>query len=554
MMAMMSLLSSFLLVMAVWGGHHTNLASAEGIVISSSATALTEYWQTMVPNSPMPLAILELLLTSTGQDDHMGKQDTNNIHTPNKWTGEKYVGASLPKSRKIGLHPTIDANARTETDNQKNQIWFYGWGPRKINNEKTIKGLVREPVKDIYDKKKQVWFYGWGPLKSSDEKTRNELVREPIRKLYDKKNQIWFYGWGPQKMNNEKTMRGLVREPVKNIHNKKKQVWFYGWGQLNISDKKTRKELVREPVRKIYDKKNQIWFYGWGQVQNSNEKVAKQLVMEPVKQVYEEKNQFRGPQAKDDGARESGMQEDDGHQGGSRIHGESTVSNIIFFEESLKPGSTITPYIQPSATSGAPLLQREVANTIPMSTENFTDILAMFAPVSSAMADDVWVMLDLCERPSLVKGEKKTCATSVESMVEFAASVLTGGNTRGLRAFSSPDVPAEGVTSSRKYKVVAARRATESSKTMTCHGMSFPFVVFMCHAVNPTRTYEVTLESEDLTSRIVLLAVCHLDTSEFDPMKMPGHAKPGDAPACHFIPRDSVLWAPVAPAAAAAAA
>ncbi|KAI4974313.1 hypothetical protein ZWY2020_047593 [Hordeum vulgare] len=559
MTAMMSILSLFLLVTTVWGGPRANLTNVEGIVVSNSAAELTEYWQTTVPNSPMPLAILELLDTSTGHDDHMGKQDTDNNRTPNKWTNEKYVGASLLNSRRYGLHPNIDGKARTKSGNQKNQMWFYGWSPQKANNKKTTEGLAREPVKQMNDKKNQMWFYGWGPEKVNNEKTTKGLAREPVKQMNDKENQMWFYGWSPQKANNEKTTEVLAREPVKQMNDKKNQMWFYGWGPEKVNNEKTTKGLAREPVKQMNGKENQMWFYGWSPQKVDNEKTTEVLAREPVKQMNNKKNQMWfygwGPVqiSNDDGARESAVREDDGHQGKSHIHGESSVSNIIFFEESLKPGSTIAPYIQPSATSGAPLLQRDVANTIPMSTGNLTDILAMFAPVSHAMAKDVWMMLDLCERPSLVKGEKKTCANSVESMVEFAAYVLTGGNTRGLRAFSSPDVPAEGVTSGRKYKVVAARRATESSETMTCHGMSFPFVLFMCHAVNPTRTYEVTLESEDLTSTMVSLAVCHLDTSEFDPKKMPGHTKPGDAPACHFIPRDSVLWAPVAPAASAAA-
>jgi hypothetical protein len=235
------------------------------------------------------------------------------------------------------------------------------------------------------------------------------------------------------------------------------------------------------------------------------------------------------------------------------------LNNTVFLEEALTLGSIITPYIRPSAVSGgAPLLRRDVADSIPMSTENFTDVMKMFAPASHHMARDIWSTLDICEHLHPVKDEKKTCVTSVESMVEFAASVVAGGNTGGLRAFSLANVPAEGVAWGKMYKVVAAKRITEEGDTVTCHNMKFPVAAYMCHAVNPTRVYTVTLESEHVTSagevgqRMEALAVCHLDTSQFGAMNMPENVKPGDAPLCHFISRDSVLWAPAAEPAAAA--
>jgi hypothetical protein len=185
-----------------------------------------------------------------------------------------------------------------------------------------------------------------------------------------------------------------------------------------------------------------------------------------------------------------------------------------------------------------------------MSMRNFTDILRMFAPISNGMATDIWSTLEQCEHPDPIKGETKACATSFESMVEFVASVL-GVSTYNLRAFSSPDAPVKGIMPGRGFKVVAATRVTEAEDTITCHGGRFPFALFMCHSLNPTRVYSVTLEEEDVdtddaSQRMEVLAVCHLDTSGFDPARMPLHVKPGDAPLCHFISRDSILWAAVA--------
>jgi hypothetical protein len=73
--------------------------------------------------------------------------------------------------------------------------------------------------------------------------------------------------------------------------------------------------------------------------------------------------------------------------------------------------------------------------------------------------------------------------------------------------------------------------------------------MFMCHAVNPTRVYSVTMEREagddDVAGpeRMEALVVCHLDTSDFNPAKIPENVKPGEAPLCHFLASDNVLWA-----------
>ncbi|KAM3196260.1 hypothetical protein ACQJBY_072115 [Aegilops geniculata] len=241
---------------------------------------------------------------------------------------------------------------------------------------------------------------------------------------------------------------------------------------------------------------------------------------------------------------------ENGHEGDVHIHGDFT-----FTEDIVKLGSTIIPYILPSATLGAPLLQRDIADYIPISIRNFNGIMKMFAPVSYSMANDIWSTLNMCEHVRPLKGEKKMCIGSVESMVEFVSSVL--GSTRDLRAFSSSQVPNEGVVTKRRYKVVASRRPTESSETATCHGMNFPYAVFMCHAMNPTRVYALTLQSENdggEGQKMEVLVVCHLDTSGFDPSKMPKGTRPGEAPACHFVGRDTVLWAPVAAAATTTAA
>lgn len=243
------------------------------------------------------------------------------------------------------------------------------------------------------------------------------------------------------------------------------------------------------------------------------------------------------------------------------INGRPLEEKVLFPEDIFRAGSVIKNlYIDSSATLHTACQSRAAAGYVPMSRKDLTDIVNTYAPTSLAMARDIWSTLNLCEHARRVNGERQTCAGSIKSMVGFAVSVL---GTTDLRAFSSSrDVPAEGVTSSssssQRYEVVAVRPVTaagaRTASTMTCHSMEFPGPGYYCHAINPTKAYEVVLLRKEeggvpATTTMRALAVCHLDTSGFDPHMsffVDRGIKPGDATACHFLSRGSVLWVPTA--------
>ncbi|XP_034592434.2 BURP domain-containing protein 10 [Setaria viridis] len=237
---------------------------------------------------------------------------------------------------------------------------------------------------------------------------------------------------------------------------------------------------------------------------------------------------------------------------------------LLYPETTFTPGSKINLYIDRAAALHSAWLRPDSADSIPISRKNFNDIVTMSAPVSNSMAHGMWSTLSSCEHPREVAGEQKACVASVESMHGFAASAL---RTNDLRALStSLDVPEEGISSpSHMYRVAAVRVVTAGGAkpaavdTVTCHSMSFPFALFYCHAVNPTRIYEVTLQKEETAAVpaprrpavVRALAVCHVNTSGFDPtlkywVKL--GVKPGEAPVCHFLTRGDVLWAPASAA------
>uniref|UniRef100_A0ACD5Y023 Uncharacterized protein n=1 Tax=Avena sativa TaxID=4498 RepID=A0ACD5Y023_AVESA len=526
MSVMLPILSSLLLVMAVGGVMHTNSVRAEETIVSNMAR-ITAYWQTMLPNTPMPSAILDLLTTTHG-NGHEGE----------------------------GGH--IDGGTRTKNDNQK--LLIYGQVDKNENQQvRHSNGPITKNDNQnliIYGKTEEshgqnLIIYG----KSEKNVDQNLLIYGKTEKKYDeatKLNEQNLIIYGKSKKKDDQNLI-IYGKPEKTDN---QNLLIYA--KLEKNDGGTIKSKVQDDGQegeggnihggitgaKNDDQKLQIY----GQREKHEEQKVRHRYG-PTTKNDDQNLLIYGKGEKNDGKTTKSNMQDEGE--GGHMHG-----GIFFSEDSVAPGSTIAPHILPSLTSGASFLPRHVAGSIPISTRNFTDIMAMFAPVSHAMAADIWSALYVCEHPPVVKGETNTCILSVESMVEFVSSVL--GGTQGLRAVSSPDVPADGIKSGKRYKVTALQRVTGAGDTVTCHSLRFPAALFMCHAVNPTRVYSVMMERECADDgagiagpeRLEALAVCHLDTSDFDPAKMPGQFKPGEAPVCHFLASDNVLWASAAAVAA----
>ncbi|XP_051198004.1 uncharacterized protein [Lolium perenne] len=225
-------------------------------------------------------------------------------------------------------------------------------------------------------------------------------------------------------------------------------------------------------------------------------------------------------------------------------HRSRRIADVFFFHDMLRPGTVMTPTIPPTSSLPA-LLPRHVANSIPFSAKRFPDIVAMFAPASLAIAGEMRWTLDTCEHPRPLPGQKAGCATSIESLAELTASLL---GTRDVLAFSA-DMPLEVADTSAlraRHNVTAARRLSTSLEVVTCHDLTYPYAVFYCHTSNPTAAYMVTLESQDgAAPAMEALAVCHLDTSQWSPenpfFKLHS-VSPGEVAVCHFLSKLSTIW------------
>ncbi|KAF3791198.1 BURP domain-containing protein 5 [Nymphaea thermarum] len=222
--------------------------------------------------------------------------------------------------------------------------------------------------------------------------------------------------------------------------------------------------------------------------------------------------------------------------------------NFLFLEENLKPGSKTKKldFVKKlQETSGWPtLLPRREAQGFLFSSSKLADILKRFSlDPNSAIASTVKQSLEDCEMEAN-KGETKCCATSLESMVDFAVSQLKTNDLQLLTySFVNKE---EREPKSRVYTVQPGVVELPSSQAVACHIEPYPYAVFHCHKTINTKSYVVPLVAEEDGIRVSAGAVCHTDTSSWNPnhssMLVLG-IKPGTS-VCHFLSHGHFVFVP----------
>ncbi|PNY14065.1 BURP domain-containing protein [Trifolium pratense] len=189
---------------------------------------------------------------------------------------------------------------------------------------------------------------------------------------------------------------------------------------------------------------------------------------------------------------------------------------------------------------GVTFLSREVANSIPFSSNKveMENILNHFSiKQGSKECEFVKNTIGYCEGQDM-KGEVKTCVTSLESMVDFATLKL-GNNVEAV----STEVNKE--TKLQEYVIAkGVKKLGEDNKVVVCHKVNYPYAVFYCHKIDATNAYSVPMEGVD-GSRVKAVAVCHTDTSQWNPKHFAFQflkVQRGTVPICHFFTQEHVVW------------
>ncbi|XP_048437774.1 BURP domain-containing protein 3-like [Pyrus x bretschneideri] len=217
------------------------------------------------------------------------------------------------------------------------------------------------------------------------------------------------------------------------------------------------------------------------------------------------------------------------------------TGTIFFLEKDLHPGTTMNYRLAGNSAITTPFLSRKTVESIPFESSKLPEILNKFSvkPESTA-ANLINSTIQECEH-QVARNEAKQCATSLESMIDFATAIL-GKNVRAI----ATEVEKNGAAPIQKYTITPGVKELAGNKFTVCHKVAYVYAVFYCHAIEKTRTYMVPLQGADGT-KAKAVAACHEDTSGW----VPNHyafkelkVEPGTVPICHFLKVKEVTWVP----------
>ncbi|XP_071727422.1 BURP domain-containing protein 5-like [Rutidosis leptorrhynchoides] len=216
------------------------------------------------------------------------------------------------------------------------------------------------------------------------------------------------------------------------------------------------------------------------------------------------------------------------------------ASSRFFLEKNLKEGKTVKLHVSKELSTTPPFVPRQVADSWPITSNNIQDIYEAFKVTPGSIeADLIKKTVNVCEKASNHE-EDQYCATSLESMVDFAASKL-GKNVKVI----STQVNGVENTPLHGYKVEDVMKLNGDTGVV-CHQEYYAYAVNYCHKAPKINAYMVSLVGED-NVRTDALSICHQDTSSWNPKHLAFQVldvKRGTDAVCHFLVEDEVVWVP----------
>jgi hypothetical protein len=219
--------------------------------------------------------------------------------------------------------------------------------------------------------------------------------------------------------------------------------------------------------------------------------------------------------------------------------------NVFFVPKDLKVGKIMPIYFSKKDSSTTPkFLPKEEAEKIPFTPEKLPSLLDFFSiSKKSPQAKAMKYTLEQCNFEPM-EGETKFCATSLESLFDFA-NYMFGSNSK-FKVLTTTHVTKSTVPL-QNYKISQVNEISVPN-AIGCHPMPYPFAVFYCHSQKgDTNLYEIVVEGEN-GGIVHAAAICHMDTSKWDADHVAFrvlNVLPGNSPVCHFFPPDNLVWVPL---------
>ncbi|XP_004233980.3 BURP domain-containing protein 5-like [Solanum lycopersicum] len=220
-------------------------------------------------------------------------------------------------------------------------------------------------------------------------------------------------------------------------------------------------------------------------------------------------------------------------------HQDNFLYKPYFFEKELVKGKVIN-FPSLKNKNEAPFWPRKFVESIPFSSKKIPQILNYFSINNNSKdAKTIEETVKVCEEPAM-KGEKRKCATSLESMVDFGIFMLGTNNVKVV----TTEVQGENQMV-QKYTIKEVELMADGLN-MICHKLNYAYAVHFCHGGGGTKTYMVSMIGVDGT-KVKAVSICHKDTSLWNPKGLPFvvlNAKPGAPSICHYLQDDQIVFLP----------
>ncbi|XP_043687032.1 polygalacturonase-1 non-catalytic subunit beta-like [Telopea speciosissima] len=216
----------------------------------------------------------------------------------------------------------------------------------------------------------------------------------------------------------------------------------------------------------------------------------------------------------------------------------ASQGGLPYFQKSMvKEGSVMPIPDLRDPMSYKSFLPRSLASKIPFSFARIEELKKLFGVVDESSMDKyIQDTLKICEK-SPIQGEKRTCVTSAENLVDFVVEEL--GHYLHIWSTESIDGSYENVT----IGAVKLIYGNLSESPALCHSQPFPFQVYYCHVLQKVKVYAVVIHAHKKVNHVIM--ACHYDTSTWNSnhlaFKLLGFG-PGQIEVCHWINENGIVW------------
>ncbi|XP_057434623.1 uncharacterized protein LOC130727496 [Lotus japonicus] len=514
------------------------------------------YWKMMLPSTPMPKAIVELLrgdvsMRKSADTYNQSKDELSKLGAKKILSEDNLFWLHAGKATQSKDQLLISSLGVKEIPSEDNLFWLHAGKATQSKDQLLISDIG---AKEIPSEDNLFWLHAGKVTQSKDQLLISDLGAKEIPsednsfwlhadKATRPKDQVLISNLGTKEIPSEdnlfwlhagKATRSKDQVPISNlgteeIPSEDNLFWLHAGKETRSKDQL----LISDLGTKEIPSQDSLWISASEEAQSKDEIFISNLDAKEI--IPSQENSFWISYSKETQlpSNANGLE----NPGSSNHHLHEVSSRASFFLEDQLHSSNKFYMLLNKIRSAAPLLPRQITQQIPFSLDKMKEILEMLSiKPNSRNAEIVEETIGICEAPAM-DGEEKYCATSLESMIDFATSKL-GNNVHAM----STNVQKE--TKLQNLLVKDGVKNLADGHVIACHPMTYPYVVFGCHELHKTSAYYVPLEGEDGV-RVKAVAVCHKDTSKWDPNHVAFQVlkvKPGTVPVCHFFTEGHVLW------------